>query len=71
MSDFLMEWDVACGLARELGVPVMIQKLTAFEDDKGRIVDPVLIPVGSPIARTMHPSFIATPTPKHDPERDQ
>lgn len=59
MSEFLKLWDKAIEKARESGSCVTLYKQSHMLSES------------RPIARTMHPSFMAPPAPKYDPERDQ
>lgn len=63
MSDFLPRWEDALRQARESG---RIAFVTDMEYQEGSRVMVAVVR-----ARTMHPSFMALPMPKHDPERDQ
>ena len=67
MSDFLKLWDKAIAKAIEVGEPVYVHRTerALYEDNPAVDVDSEII------ARTMHPSFMAAPAPKHHPERDQ
>lgn len=66
--NFLETWDHMCGLARETGAPVVLLKENAGRPAGHLVVAPYDEAIS---ARTMHPAFMATPTPKFDPERDK
>jgi len=59
MSNFLKKWDAAIAEAQQTGQPVTIYKQNHMLDKP------------FPVARTMHPAFMGTKPPKHDPERDK
>jgi len=59
---FLDEWEVALRAARRTGSPSSVWKSWFNERGEYNLV---------PVARTMHPSFMAGASPKHDPERDK
>ena len=59
---FLQEWDAAIRSARRTGFESHVWKSWFNERGEYNLV---------PVARTMHPSFMAVPVPKHDPERDK
>jgi hypothetical protein len=63
MSRFLDEWDAAIKGALIQGKP---GRIFVFEPDPNGPGQ-----VARLVGRTMHPAFMATPMPKHDPERDQ
>jgi hypothetical protein len=60
MSEFLKEWDQLIADARKTGVEQWLFRVNSE------------VPYDwTPVARTMHPSFMASAVPKHDPERDK
>jgi hypothetical protein len=77
MSDFLEDWDLALRSARAHGEVVWLRQFTVRVDE-GVVLYPQTtkefyddgeVPFKWS-GRTMHPSFMATPMPKHDPDRD-
>jgi hypothetical protein len=58
MSEFMNQWKAALDHAQMTGQPVTIYKQNHMLD------------VPRPVARTMHPAFMGTKPPKHDPVRD-
>lgn len=62
MSEFLKEFDEAIAEAKEYGIPMFVWRSYFDEDGRYNL---------RRVARTMHPSFMALPVAKHDPERDQ
>ena len=59
---FLDEWEVALRAARRTGFESSVWKSWFNERGEYNL---------RPVARTMHPSFMADFVPKHDPERDK
>lgn len=69
---FLDDWDFALKTARECGQMVYVKEYRtagrAFYPEAAAAI--VEEDVRQWSARTMHPSFMAPPMPKHDPRRD-
>jgi len=62
VSDFLARWDEALELARLTGNSQIVTHIVPCDCGAAKLVM---------AGRTMHPSFMAGPVVKHDPERDQ
>jgi hypothetical protein len=59
---FLEEWDAAIAEAKETGRPGLVWRSWFGADGEYNL---------RPVARTMHPAFMAGVSPKYDPERDK
>jgi hypothetical protein len=62
VSAFLEIWDEGIQRAQETGEEQVLTTVVACDCGAFKLVG---------AARTMHPSFMASPMPKHDPKRDK